>query len=217
MSKFKTFKQPADRWKATADGGICRRILFIGLMWGMCLPFPGPGFGAEPPLAEDYSGAPSYRLGPGDILKISVWKDEHLTGDVTVLNDGFVSFPLVGPVRAAGKTLDQFMDDLKAKLKHYVPDPALSVIVTEARSLKIYVIGKVNRPGEFTVGHPIDVMQALSLAGGVTPYASSSNIKVLRRLGDRQVVFPFDYGDAIKGHGLERNIILERWDVVMVP
>ena len=161
--------------------------------------------------------APSYRLGAEDVLKISVWKDESLTAEVAILADGFVSFPLVGTIRAGGKTLDQFTDDLKKALAYFVSDPSVSVVVAEAKSLKIYVIGKVNRPGEFLVGHQTDVMQALSLAGGITPYASQSNIKILRRLDERQIVFPFDYGDVIKGNRLEQNIQLERWDVVMVP
>jgi polysaccharide biosynthesis/export protein len=164
-----------------------------------------------PPLA------PSYRLGAEDVLKISVWKDESLTAEVAILTDGFVSFPLVGTIRAGGKTIDQFTDDLKKALAYFVSDPSVSVVVAEAKSLKIYVIGKVNRPGEFLVGHQTDVMQALSLAGGITPYASQSNIKILRRLDERQIVFPFDYGDVMKGNSLEQNIQLERWDVVMVP
>lgn len=173
--------------------------------------------GVEESPAGNHSGAPSYRLGAGDILKISVWKDESLMDEVTVLADGFISFPLVGPLLAEGKTLDQFTDDLKKRLEHYIPKPSVSVIVKESRSLKIYVIGKVNRPGEFLVAHPINVMQALSLAGGITPYASQSGIKILRRLGEKQVAFSFDYGDVLQGDSLEQNITLERWDVVMVP
>ena len=173
--------------------------------------------GAEDPTLQDYPLAPKYRLGSGDLLKISVWKDESLTDEVTVLPDGFVSFPLVGLIRAEGKTVGQFVDDLKKQLSQYVSNPSVSLVVKETRSHKIYIIGKVNRPGEFLVSHSINVMQALSLAGGLTSFASQSGIKILRTLGDQQVVFPFDYGDVLQGDELEQNITLERWDVVMVP
>ena len=161
--------------------------------------------------------APSYRIGPEDVLQVSVWKDESLTREVIVRMDGFVSLPLVGEVLAKGKTVDQFVDVLKKRLSQYIPDPPVSVAVLQGNSNKIYVIGKVNRPGEFLVGHDMDVMQALSLAGGLTPFASKGSIKVLRRMGEQQIVFPFDYGDVIHGEELEQNIILHRWDVVMVP
>ena len=161
--------------------------------------------------------APSYRLGPEDVLEISVWKDESLSRPVIVRPDGFISFPLVGEVLARGKTVDQFTDVFKTRLSRYVPNPTVSVTVTQINSYKIYVIGKVNRPGEFLVGHHTDVMQALSLAGGLTPFASQGKIKILRRINEKQVIFPFDYGDVLGGDELEQNIILERWDVVMVP
>ena len=149
--------------------------------------------------------APSYRLGPEDVLEISVWKDETLTRQVLVRPDGFISFPLVGEVLAQGKTVDQLTDDLKTRLSQYIPDPHLSVAVVQVNHFKIYVIGKVNNPGEYLVGHNTDVMRALTLAGGLTPYASESNIKILRRIDGEQVVFPFDYGDVISGENMEKN------------
>jgi len=161
--------------------------------------------------------APSYRLGPEDVLDISVWKDDALSRPVVVRPDGFISFPLVGEILAEGQTVDQFTSIFKDRLSRYVPDPTVTVSVTQMNSNKIYVIGKVNRPGEYVVGHHTDVMQALSLAGGLTPFASQSNIKILRRINEKQVIFPFDYGDVLSGDELEQNIILERWDVVMVP
>lgn len=175
-------------------------------------------FSVEPSFAQpDDAVAPSYRLGPEDVLEISVWKDDSLSRPVVVRPDGFISFPLVGEVLAKGKTVDQFTDGLKARLSRFVPNPTVTVTVTQINSNKIYVIGKVNRPGEFLVGHDTDVMQALSLAGGITPFASKSNIKILRRIEDKQIIFLFDYGDVLSGDDLEQNIILERWDVVMVP
>ncbi|MHB8481554.1 MAG: polysaccharide biosynthesis/export family protein [Nitrospiria bacterium] len=159
----------------------------------------------------------SYRLGPEDILKISVWKDESLTMEVLVRPDGYISFPLAGEVLAEGKTVEEVRNELIRKISSYIPDPSLSVIVMKINSYKIYVVGKVNRPGEYLVGHRPDVMQALSLAGGLTPFASENQIKVLRRENGKEHYYPFRYGDVKKGIALEQNMILRQEDVVVVP
>lgn len=188
-----------------------RRPIFAALLVGLLVGSAGAL------AAESEPGGPGYYLGPEDVLKISVWKDESLTGEAVVRPDGMISFPLVGDLQAEGRTVEDLRAGLVTRLSKYIPKPAVSVAVTKANSYKVYVIGKVNRPGEFLVGHYTDVMQALSLAGGLTPFASENNIKVLRRVGAQQVTFPFAYGDALKGKGLEQNIILQRGDVVMVP
>ncbi len=158
-----------------------------------------------------------FTLGPEDVLQVSVWKDESLTKEVVVRPDGLFSFPLVGDVQAEGRTVEEVKGEIVKRLAKFVSNPPVSVAVAKVQSYKVYVIGKVNRPGEFMVGHLTDVMQALSLAGGLTPFASENNIKVLRRSGDRQIVFEFAYGEVVKGRKLEQNIPLQRWDVVMVP
>ena len=159
----------------------------------------------------------SYLLGPEDIIKISVWKDEQLTQEVVVRPDGMISFPLVGDIPAAGKTIEDVRFELVKRLNRFVPNPHVSVLATKILSYKIYVIGRVNKPGEFLVGHYTDVLQALSLAGGLTPYASENDIRIMRRDRGEQLVFQFRYGDVRKGKELGQNIILERGDVVMVP
>ena len=159
----------------------------------------------------------SYLLGPEDIIKISVWKDEHLTQEVVVRPDGMISFPLVGDIPAAGRTIEDVRLELVKRLNKFVPNPHVSVLATKILSYKIYVIGRVNKPGEFLVGHYTDVLQALSLAGGLTPFAAENDIHVMRRTRGEQQVFQFRYGDIRKGKELGQNIILERGDVVMVP
>ena len=159
----------------------------------------------------------SYLLGPEDIVKISVWKDEHLTQEVVVRPDGMISFPLVGDVLAAGRTIEDVRLELVKRLNKFVPNPHVSVLATKILSYKISVIGRVNKPGEFLVGHYTDVLQALSLAGGLTPFAAENDIRVIRRARGEQQVFQFRYGDIRKGKELSQNIILERGDVVVVP
>ncbi|ALA61133.1 polysaccharide biosynthesis/export family protein [Nitrospira moscoviensis] len=169
--------------------------------------------GSEPPPAADAS----YLLGPEDMVKISVWKDEHLTQEVVVRPDGMISFPLVGDIPAAGRTVEDLRLELVKRLAKFMPNPHVSVLATKILSYKIYVIGRVNKPGEFLVGHYTDVLQALSLAGGLTPFAAENDIRVMRRDRGEQRVFQFRYGDVRKGKDLSQNIILERGDVVVVP
>ena len=160
---------------------------------------------------------PGYRLGAEDVLMVSVWKDEHLTREVVVRPDGMFSFPLVGDVRAIDRTVEEIRADLVARLTKYIPSANVSVAVMKVMSYKIYVVGRVNKPGEYLVGHYTDVLQALSLAGGLTPFAAENDIKVMRRIDGEQQAIPFRYGDVRKGRDLEQNIILQRGDVVMVP
>jgi polysaccharide export outer membrane protein len=161
--------------------------------------------------------AAEYALGPEDTLHIAVWKDDSLSREVIIRPDGMISFPLVGDVQAEGRTVEELKKELTTRLTAYVQDPVVSVIVTKVSSYKIYVIGRVNRPGEFMLGHQTDVMQALSLAGGLTPYASENQIKILRRDQHKTLVYPFRYDDVQKGKDLEQNILLKRDDVVVVP
>ncbi len=179
---------------------------------------------AAPVLADDALPAalvsqvdPGYRLGAEDVLLVSVWKDEQLTREVVVRPDGMFSFPLVGDIQAEDRTVEAIRDDLVKRLTKYIPNANVSVAVTKIVSYKVYVVGRVNKPGEYLVGHYTDVLQALSLAGGLTPFAAENDIKVMRRVKGTQQSIPFRYGDIRKGKDLEQNIILQRGDVVMVP
>lgn len=171
----------------------------------------------RPAIPHEATAGAEYMLGAEDVLIVSVWKDEHLTREVVVRPDGFVSFPLIGDVQAAGRTVEELRTDVAKRLTKFIPNPQVSVTLTKLLSYRIYVLGRVNRPGEYTVGHTADVLQALSLAGGLTAYAAENDIRVMRRINGEQYVFPFLYGEAKKGRDLEHNILLQRGDVVMVP
>jgi polysaccharide export outer membrane protein len=160
----------------------------------------------------------SYRLNPGDILDISVWKEEGMQRETLVLPDGMISFPLAGHLMAAGKTPLEVQESLVAKIREYIPDPQITVTVLRTSGNRIYVVGQVNRPGEFPVSHRIDVAQALSLAGGLTAFGDENDIKILRRKADgTQEAISFDYSAVKRGQELETNIQLESGDVVVVP
>ena len=186
----------------------------IWLLFGLMLLSAFPVGAAEKPGPQQN---PDYIIGAGDVLYISVWKDEALTGDVVVLPDGSISFPLVGSIPASGKTVEILKKDLEERIKRYVPEPVLTVAVKTVNSMFIYVIGRVNNPGRFVLNAPINVLQALSMAGGVNPFADNNDIKIMRSEGTRTMVFKFRYNDVSKGKYLEQNITLKRGDVIIVP
>ncbi|QSA97590.1 polysaccharide biosynthesis/export family protein [Methylococcus sp. EFPC2] len=178
----------------------------------------GPALPADAPRQPVAGGAvPSdYQVGPGDVLEISVWKEEGLTKDALVRPDGGLTFPLVGEIHAGGKTVDQINQEIVKGLSGYLSEPAVSVAVKLANQ-KFYVVGKVNKPGEFPSPARIDVMQAISMAGGLTPFADDDDIRILRREGGRVVSYTFDYGSVSGGDDLDQNIVLRGGDVVVVP
>lgn len=158
-----------------------------------------------------------YLVQPGDTLVIAVWKETELQGDVLVRPDGGLSFPLVGEIQAAGKTVEEIRKTVQERLAKYIPDPAVAVMVKKSDGSQIFVVGRVNRPGNFALVRPTDVMQALSLAGGTTPFADVNDIRVLRREGDHQLAFRFRYDDVRRGRDLRQNILLRSGDTVVVP
>ena len=159
----------------------------------------------------------SYNIQPGDVLEVSVWKEDSLLRQVLVRPDGGMSFPLVGDVQAAGKTVEELRAVVTERLTKYIPDPVVTVSTQQLNGNKVYVIGKVAHPGEFVANRYIDVVQALSVAGGMTPYAAANKIKVLRREDGELTAIPFRYGDIEKGENLDQNIVLKSGDVVLVP
>ncbi len=171
--------------------------------------------------AEAQQGHPQppteYLIGPEDILEISVWKEEGLEREVLVRPDGKLSFPLAGDVQAAGRTPEQVQTEITERIKRYIPDPVVTVTVKTIGGNKIYVIGEVKNPGSYVIGRYVDVIQALTLAGGLTPFARENSIKVLRREGTREIVVSFEYAEVKKGRRLEQNIFLRGGDVVVVP
>src|ERR671914_82657 len=168
--------------------------------------------------AEAQQGHPQppteYLIGPEDILEISVWKEEGLEREVLVRPDGKLSFPLAGDVQAAGRTPEQVQTEITERIKRYIPDPVVTVTVKTIGGNKIYVIGEVKNPGSYDIGRYVDVIQALTLAGGLTPFARENSIKILRREGTREIVVSFEYAEVKKGRRLEQNIFLKGGDVV---
>ena len=159
----------------------------------------------------------AYLIGHGDVLDISVWKNPDLTKLVTVLPDGKISFPLIGEVKAAGKTVAVLHKELEVMLNRFVPDVSLSMEVSQVNSMLIYVIGRVNNPGRFVLNTKVNVLQALAMAGGLNPFAKRGKIKIFREEGGETKTFTFDFDEVAKGQTLDQNIVLRRGDVIVVP
>jgi len=167
--------------------------------------------------ANDAAATDGYRLQPGDVLQVVVWKETDLQSEVLIRPDGGISFALAGDLQAAGRTTDELRAELESRVRKLIPDAVVTVQVKLASGNRVYVIGKVNHPGDFALIRPIDVMQALSLAGGATPFANTDGIRVLHREGAQQTSVRFRYGDVARGRRLEQNILLQSGDTVVVP
>ncbi len=161
--------------------------------------------------------ASTYRIGPGDGLNISVWKDESLSKEIFVPPDGIISFPLIGEIDVTRLTVPELRERVMKRLGEYVPDATVTVMLLRANSLTAYVIGKVNKPGQFPINMDTNVMQILAMAGGLNPYAVPGKILVLRQKEGKTTALPFDYNEVKKGEDLKQNIVLNRGDVVVVP
>jgi len=158
-----------------------------------------------------------YRLGPEDVIEVSVWKEPDMTKTLIVQPDGKIFYPLIGEVRAVGKTVKELQEEISKRLEKFVTDAAVTVILLKTQHYKFFVTGKVNKPGEYLAGRPVSVLQAIAIAGGLSPFASPKNIKVVRKRGGMDEVYPFNYKDVSKGLLMSQDIILEPGDVVVVP
>src|SRR5690554_860654 len=194
-----------------------RCMLALCMLLGLCSGAPWISAAAQDDEGPGTIDTRGYRVQPGDVLHVSVWKEEGLDHEVLVRPDGGFSFPLAGDINAVGKTVEELRQEIADRLARYIPGLVVTVSVRQINGNKIYVLGQVNNPGEFVMNPRIDVMQALSIAGGTTAFASTNDIFVLRRDGGRQVALPFRFDDVVRGRNLEQNILLESGDVVVVP
>jgi polysaccharide biosynthesis/export protein len=182
--------------------------LFASAVWGAALL-------SATALAQTI---PDYKVHPGDKLIVGVYDDPKLLPqEITVTPDGKISYPMVGVLIAGGKTVEQIRTELEARLKKYISDPIATVIVTDVKGNVVYVIGQVTKPGAMTMNPTINVLQALSIAGGGNPYAKLDGTIIIRNSGGTQRVFPFRYGQVASGKDLQQNIELESGDIVVVP
>ena len=169
---------------------------------------------ANPPTSEPDD---DYVIGPGDILSIDVWKEPDLSKQVSVRLDGNISLPLVNDIDAAGLTSAELREQLTQKYKDFVDVPEVSVTVLESRSKRIYLLGKINRPGEYPLQKNMTIVHAISLAGGLAEWADASDIKLIRKIKGTEKTFRVDYDAIVSGEDLAQNVQLQPDDTIFVP
>lgn len=177
--------------------------------------------GAATPATTSGSHNPTdlaeYKIGPQDLLKIDVWKEDQLTRSVPVRPDGKITLPLLNDVQAAGLTPMELSTVIRDGLKKYINEPQVTVTVTEINSRRIYVTGEVVRPGAYSLLPDMTVLQALSTSGGFTQFARVKGIYVLRTESGKQMKHAFNYKDAISGKKAQENLVLQPGDVIVIP
>ena len=172
---------------------------------------------ASPAAARTSAEDPAYKIGPQDVLKIDVWREDQLTRTVPVRPDGKITLPLLNDVQAAGLTPMELAGVIGEELKKYINNPQVSVSLMEMNSRRVYVTGEVARAGAYGLLPHMTVLQALSSSGGFTQFARMKNIYVLRTESGKQIKLPFNYKEAISGKNPEQNIELRPGDVIVVP
>jgi polysaccharide export outer membrane protein len=179
-------------------------LLAVGLMCSMS-------------AAADQGGQ-AYRLHPGDKITVGLFDDPKLLPqEITIAPDGRFSFPLIGEISASGRTVEQVRVEVETKLKKFITDPSVTLAVVDVKGNVAYVVGQVNKPGFIEMNPGINILQALSIAGGLNPYAKADSIIVIRNAGGVQSVLNFHYSQVAGGKALTQNIELESGDVVVVP
>lgn len=163
------------------------------------------------------SNSATYLLSPGDVVMVSVWQEDSLRQEATVLPDGSITFPLAGRIDVAGLDVTAVEKQVAAKLEKFLPDPNVSVVVKSIAGNLVYVQGKVIKPGPVQMAGPTAVLQALSMSGGLDKFADESEIKVVRGTGASQKILPVRYRDLVSGRDMSTNIQLQAGDTLVVP
>lgn len=223
---------PPDRSFAPGPGSVVRAALVFGLLLvallalGGCAGGAGGGGGACGTYGARAAGtdaqasdplATNYRLNAGDLLQISVWREEELNRQVLVQPDGSISFPLVGQIMAQGRTAGELEAEIGEQLERFIPQAVATVELLEVRGNKVFVMGEVLRPGEYQMSGPLTVVQAISLAGGFNQFAARDRIRVLRDEGDEEVAYTVDYDCVASSTNVAANVPLQAGDTVIVP
>jgi polysaccharide export outer membrane protein len=174
-----------------------------------------PGHDAEASAGKPHDD--SFVIGNDDVLAINVWKEPDISRSIPVRSDGKISLPLVGEVQAAGLTPLKLEKDIASKLKNYISEPEVTVMVQQVNSQKFNVLGQVVRPGSYVIANSPTVLDALALAGGFRDFAKKKSIYVLRQSPTGESRIPFNYKDVSQGKNMAQNIKLQPGDTIIVP
>ena len=190
---------------------IAFSLLFISLM------IPGKATAAdELAIAPTYAST-EYLIGLGDVLEIQVWKEPELTRPLTVRLDGRISLPLVGDIVAANKSPETLARDLEEKLKTYIAEPSVTVILQQSTSRRYYILGKIVNAGEFNIDTPLTILQVLARSGGFQEWAKKDKIMIIRSEGEKEKFLTFNYEALIEDGDISQNIEIAPGDTIIVP
>lgn len=187
---------------------MVRVIRFVFFLLPLCM-------GVKQAVAEDSHDV--YQLRQGDSVLVSVWHEEALKKQVVVLPDGSITFPLVGRIEVVGLSTPEVERIITEKLKVYLPEPVVTVVIAGIDGNRAFVLGKVNKPGPLIISGPTTVLQAISIAGGFDKFADEGGIKVIRAKPNGQEIIHVHYKDIISGGDMSTNIQLKAGDTLVVP
>lgn len=174
-------------------------------------PEPKGDMGAK---VEPGKRADEYTLGPGDVIQVVVWRNEHLSKTVPIRPDGKISMPLVDDIAAAGMTPSQLKETITKGLRHYIDNPIVTVIVSEVNNYKVSVLGEVKKPGVYLLKGRTTILEAISMAEGFTEFATTNNILLMKKQKGQR--FRFDYRAYVSGENLDQNVYLDPGDTIIV-
>jgi polysaccharide export outer membrane protein len=175
---------------------------------------PAPSPAVPGPVVPVETG---FTIGPDDVLGVLVWRDQEVSGDVTVRPDGMITLPLVRDIKAAGLTPQELADRVQTAVREFITDASVTVVVRQINSRKAFITGEVARPGAYALAPSMTVMQLIAVAGGLTEWAEAKSISVMRVEAGRTRTFPFDYKNVASGRKAGQNILLKPGDTVVVP
>ena len=158
-----------------------------------------------------------FTIGPEDVLGIVFWRDQEMSGDVTVRPDGMITLPLIRDVKAAGLTPGELADRIQEAVREWITDASVTVVVRQMNSRKVFITGEVARPGAYQLASSMTVMQLIAVAGGLTEFAEAKSITIMRVEGGKTRTFAFDYRNVARGRKPEQNMSLKPGDTVVVP
>ena len=200
---------------------IITSVLIVGfvLLVSCASKIPSVATLAKQPDTEqaDPTSIDSYTIGPGDVLSVDVWKEPDLSKQVVVRLDGSISLPLVNDVKVADHTVPEVQKQLIEKYQDYLTAPEVSVTLLASHSKKVYVLGKINSPGEYPLQKNMTIVQAISLAGGLGPWADTSDIRLIRKIKGVEKTYRVDYDAIVSGEDLSQNVLLKPDDTIFVP
>ena len=214
--------------KSTWKAAVAALILIGSIALAQAAPQPAAGSASDKTASDKTASdkatnavstsqaGPEYVIGPEDALHIAVWKETDLTASLPVRPDGKISLPLLDDVQAAGLTPKQLADSITEKLKKYLADPRVTVVVTQINSKRIYLVGEVMHVGATPMLPNMTVLQALSSAG-LNQFANTKRIYVLRTANGKQQKLPVNYRKLVKGEQIEQNYLLQPGDTIVVP